>query len=80
LRDDPEGASAAAEAGLRVSPGDQSLWRSLLRSRHDENGVSGVRRTLDEMNDALAGLPIDAETEALVDELMPYTPSYATGS
>jgi len=80
LRDDPEGASAAAEAGLRVSPGDQSLWRSLLRSRYDENGVSGVRRTLDEMNDALAGLPIEAETEALVDELMPYTSSYATGS
>ncbi|MET0468918.1 MAG: hypothetical protein ABWZ87_09260 [Aeromicrobium sp.] len=75
---DPAGASAAAEAGLRVNPGQQGLWRALLRSRHEENGVAGVRRTLDEMGAALRSVPLDAETEALVTELMPDTGSLAT--
>lgn len=75
---DPAGASAAAEAGLRVSPAQQGLWRALLRSRHDELGVAGVRRTLDEMGAALRAVPLEPETEALVTELMPDTGSMAT--
>ncbi|MET0929811.1 MAG: hypothetical protein ABWX74_09840, partial [Aeromicrobium sp.] len=75
---DPAGASAAAEAGLRVSPAQQGLWRALLRSRHAELGVAGVRRTLDEMGAALRSVPLEAETEALVTELMPDTGTLAT--
>ncbi len=77
-QDDPAGASTAAEAGLRVSPAHQELWRALLRSRHAENGVAGVRRTLDEMGAALDSVPLEAETEALVTELMPDTGSMAS--
>jgi nucleoid-associated protein YgaU len=77
-QDDPAGASTAAEAGLRVSPAHQELWRALLRSRHAESGVAGVRRTLDEMGAALDSVPLEAETEALVNELMPDTGSMAT--
>lgn len=77
-QDDAAGASTAAEAGLRVSPAHQGLWRALLRSRHEESGVAGVRRTLDEMGEALDAVPLEAETEALVNELMPDTGSMAT--
>lgn len=77
-QDDPAGASTATEAGLRVSPADQALWRALLRSRHAESGVAGVRRTLDEMGTALDTIPLEAETEALVNELMPDTGSMAS--
>jgi len=75
---DPAGASAAAEAGLRVNPAHQGLWRALLQSRYDETGAAGVRRTLDEMGAALDSVPLEAETEALVTELMPDTGSMAT--
>lgn len=75
---DPAGASEAAESGLRVSPGHQGLWRALLRSRHAETGAAGVRRTLDAMGSALGSVPLEAETEALVNELMPDTGSLAT--
>ena len=77
-QDDPAGAASAAEAGLRVSPADQGLWRALLRSRHAETGAAGVRRTLDQMGEALDAVPLEAETEALVTELMPDTGSMAT--
>jgi hypothetical protein len=40
--------------------------------------VAGVRRTLDEMGAALDSVPLEAETEALVNELMPDTGSMAT--
>lgn len=75
---DPAGASAAAEAGLRVGPADQALWRALLGSRHTESGVAGVQRTLDEMGVALRSVPLEAETEALITELMPDSGSLAT--
>lgn len=73
LGGDPGGAAAAAETGLRIAPGHQPLWRSLLRSRHATEGVAGVMRTLEEMVHALRGLPLDPETEALVEELLPPT-------
>ncbi len=69
--DDPGGASAAAEAGLRLDPANQLLWRDLLRARYATDGVAGVRRTLDAMGPALQGIPLEAETEALVKEYLP---------
>ena len=69
--DDPGGASAAAEAGLRLDPANQLLWRDLLRARYATDGVAGVSRTLDAMGPALQGIPLEAETEALVREYLP---------
>lgn len=77
--DDPVGAAEAAEAGLRISPGSQLLWRELMRSRYAESGVAGVRRTLDQMSEALRGISLEPETEALAEELLPATGSLATG-
>lgn len=74
---DPDGAGHAAEAGLLVAPGHQPLWRSLLRSRHAAEGAGGVHRTLEAMSHALQGAPLDAETEALIDELLPPAPDAA---
>ncbi|GAA3528715.1 BTAD domain-containing putative transcriptional regulator [Aeromicrobium panaciterrae] len=78
LGDDPGGVASAAEAGLRINPGNQELWRELIRARSASSGVAGVRLTLDEMGVALYGIALDAETEALVDELMPDTGTLAT--
>lgn len=71
LGGDPGGAAQAATTGLLVAPGHQPLWRSLLRVRHGAEGVSGVQRTLEEMSAALRGTTLDAETEALIEELLP---------
>ncbi len=78
IDDDPGGIATAAEAGLRINPGNQELWRELIRARSAMTGVAGVRLTLDEMGVALHGIALDAETEALVDELMPDTGTLAT--
>ncbi|HET7349676.1 MAG TPA: hypothetical protein VFJ28_01920 [Marmoricola sp.] len=73
--DDPSGAAAAAEAGLRVDPANQLLWRDLLRVRYTGDGVAGVRRTLDAMGAPLRGIPLEPETEALIQEYLPETAS-----
>ena len=69
--DDPGGAAAAAEAGLRLDPAQQLLWRDLLRARYATDGVAGVRRTLAELDDALQGIGWEPETRALVEEYLP---------
>ncbi len=71
IDDDPGGIVASAGAGLRISPGNQQLWRELIRARSSSTGVAGVRQTLDEMGVALHGIALEAETEALVEELLP---------
>ena len=75
--DDPGGAAAAAEAGLRFDPANQELWRDLIRASYAGDGVAGVRRTLDALGPALAGLPVESETTALVEEYLPSTASTA---
>ena len=77
LGGDPGGAARAAETGLLVAPGHQPLWRSLLRTRKATEGTAGVHRTLEEMGSALRGTTLDAETEALVEELLPPAPHAA---
>jgi hypothetical protein len=78
--DDPGGAAMAAESGLRISPGSQRLWRDLMRARYAETGVAGVQRTLDQMSEALHSIPLEPETEALAQELLPEAGSMAAGS
>ncbi|MFD1827767.1 hypothetical protein [Mumia zhuanghuii] len=69
--DDPSGASDAAAAGLRAWPTEQRLWRAMVRSRHAMSGVAGVMQTVEAMIARMDGVPLEAETEALLDELMP---------
>ncbi|MGJ9422889.1 bacterial transcriptional activator domain-containing protein [Aeromicrobium sp. CF3.5] len=73
--DDPGRAASAAQAGLLICPGSQPLWRELIRASYAENGPAGIHRTLDQMSTALQGIALEAETEALVEELLPDTSS-----
>ncbi len=70
---DPAGAAAAASAGLRAAPASQLLWRDLIRAEHDAHGDEAAGQAAGRMADALAGrnAHIEAETDALVDELLP---------
>ncbi len=77
--DDPGGAAAAAEAGLRLDPANQLLWRDLLRARYASDGQAGVRRTLDAMGTPLQAIPLEAETEALIQEYLPEQTSTGWG-
>ncbi|KHL11207.1 UNVERIFIED_CONTAM: hypothetical protein LK11_44070, partial [Mumia flava] len=76
---DPDGARAAAEAGLRARPADQHLWRAVIRAAYATDGIAGVQGSLESMGDALDGATLEAETEALLDELMPTGPIAAGG-
>lgn len=71
--DDPDGAAGAARAGLRLVPHSQLLWRDLLRAEYDGPGGPGVAAAVDEMWVVLSGrgAELEAETEALVEELVP---------
>lgn len=71
--DDTDGAAKAAESGLRINPGSQVLWRELMRARYGGTGIAGGQQTLDTMGEALQGIPLEAETEALVEEYLPAT-------
>ena len=70
---DPDGAAAAATAGLRAVPASQPLWRLLLSSR--AAGGAGTREAERALRAALAaaGEVPDGETEALLAELAPTT-------
>jgi hypothetical protein len=71
--DDPDGARSAAADGLRLEPTSLLLWRHVLRSADRAEGTGGVRQAVDEMGSLLEAhqVPLDPETEALVDELLP---------
>lgn len=68
---DPAGAAAAAGAILRVYPTHDEAWRIVLRARHATSGVAGVSAAVQQLEEALAGEPMDPTTAALVDELWP---------
>jgi hypothetical protein len=71
--DDPSGAGAAAEAGLRLEPTCLLLWRDLLSSQYGRDGAAGAQRVLDDMGTTLEeyAVPTDPETDALIEELIP---------
>ncbi|WP_296602931.1 hypothetical protein [Nocardioides sp.] len=74
--DDPEGAAAACRAALRLAPTAQPVWRALLLAEHRRPDGPGTARVVEELVEVLqqAGAPLDAETEALVVELLPEGP------
>lgn len=71
----PIEARHALLAGLRMSPGCEEIWRDALRLANTFAGPADVRAVADDMYAALArhGSPRGpaAETDALVDELIP---------
>jgi hypothetical protein len=72
---DPQGAMAAARAGLRLAFDDELLWRDLLAAAHATGQQHRLRAVVDELRarTALDGvrLRLAPETEALIDELLP---------
>jgi hypothetical protein len=73
MDDDPEGAAVAAQAALRLAPEAQLLWRDLVRADFDRAGAEAAAETVGRMTDALVarGAHVEAETEALVEDLLP---------
>ncbi|TNY38657.1 hypothetical protein EIO00_00120 [Thermomonospora catenispora] len=73
---DARGAARAARAGLRMAPGDEGLWRDLLRAAHATGDRTQVRTVVEELRGRLGADPLidqlQPETEALIEELMPY--------
>ncbi|WP_315987204.1 BTAD domain-containing putative transcriptional regulator [Actinomadura sp. HBU206391] len=72
---DARGAIAAARAGLRLAPGDEGLWRDLLRATHATGDQAQVRVVAEELRrqaerDAMLG-HMQPETEAMIDEFVP---------
>jgi hypothetical protein len=80
--DDPKRARKALQAGLRLAPACEEIWRDALRLAHRFGGPQDVRAVADDMYAAISrfGSPrgAEAETDALVAELLPgYTRSSA---
>ena len=71
--DDPGGAAAAATAGLRFDPGSQLLWRDLLVAESLDPVDPDTAGVVDQLLGTLQsiGAPLEAETEALIEELLP---------
>jgi hypothetical protein len=74
-RGDPEGAMAAARAGLRLATYDELLWRDLLTAARATGQDHLVRTAVGEVRDRAradgARPEMAPETAALMDELMP---------
>jgi hypothetical protein len=72
---DAQGAVEAARAGLRGAPADEGLWRDLLRATHATGETARLRTVVAELEERVAADPameeLPAETEALVEELLP---------
>ncbi len=72
---DGRGAVAAARAGLRGAPADEGLWRDLLRATHATGETAKLRAVVAELEGRVAADPVleelNAETEALIEELLP---------
>ncbi|WP_157430057.1 hypothetical protein [Actinomadura oligospora] len=69
---DVRGALSASRAGLRYAPRDEGLWRDLLRATRASGDDDAVRSVADELR-AYAGYdPLQPETEALLEELVPH--------
>jgi Bacterial transcriptional activator domain len=72
---DARGAAAAARAGLRGAPDEEGLWRDLLRATHATGDTARLRAVVGELEERVAADPaleeLHAETEALIDELLP---------
>ncbi|MEU0093632.1 hypothetical protein [Kribbella sp. NPDC006257] len=71
--DDPAGAVSAARAGLRLSGSSDLMWRDLLLAEHRYGGVAATEQVVEALGEGVLkhGLVLSAETEALIEELLP---------
>ncbi|MEV0581804.1 hypothetical protein [Nonomuraea sp. NPDC050310] len=72
---DAQGAISAALAGLRVSEGDEALWRCLLRAAHATGDPGTLQFWVGTLRQRAANSQywgrLVPETEALIEELLP---------
>ncbi|MFI6320558.1 BTAD domain-containing putative transcriptional regulator [Nonomuraea sp. NPDC050556] len=72
---DAEGAITAVLAGLRVSEGDEALWRDLLRAAHATGDMNTLQFWVSTLRQRAANAQywgrLVPETEALIEELLP---------
>lgn len=68
VRNDPKGAERAARAGLRISPGDERLYRILLRAAAAQDSKPMVERLYRELLDVLADPDLGIEPEDTVSQ------------
>lgn len=76
-RGDGRSAEWAARRGLRASPGDERMYRLLMRAAHTAGDRPGVRRVFQELVDAVGDVgqgndpheALDRQTVALLEEL-----------
>lgn len=68
---DPADSADAALAGLRLAPTAQLLWRDLLGAVHQRGGGAALHAAVADMQETMdrSGVPVDAETEALIEHL-----------
>ncbi|GAA1660637.1 BTAD domain-containing putative transcriptional regulator [Kribbella alba] len=71
--DDPAGAVSAARAGLRLTGSSDLMWRDLLLAEHRYGGVAATEQVVQALGEGVLkhGLVLSAETEALIEELLP---------
>lgn len=67
-RDDPRGAERAARAGLTISPGEERLYRILLRAAAAQDSKPMVERLYRELLDVLADPDLGIEPEETVSD------------
>jgi hypothetical protein len=77
---DPRDCAEAGLSGLRLAPTSQILWRDLLEAEHQVGGDSALHAVVADMQEMMdrSGVPVDAETDALIEHLM--TTGSATGT
>jgi hypothetical protein len=71
--DDPAGASNAARAGLRLAVGSEYLWRDLLIAEFRSSGQRAAEQVVQQLGEMAQreGAVVGAETESLIEELLP---------
>ncbi|GAB3947747.1 hypothetical protein GCM10029976_077580 [Kribbella albertanoniae] len=71
--DDPAGASTAARAGLRLAVGSEYLWRDLLIAEFRSSGQRAAEQVVQQLGEMAQreGAVVSAETESLIEELLP---------
>ncbi|MFB6726394.1 BTAD domain-containing putative transcriptional regulator [Kribbella sp. NPDC056345] len=71
--DDPAGASTAARAGLRLAVSSEYLWRDLLIAEFRSSGQRAAEQVVQQLGEMAQreGAVVSAETESLIEELLP---------
>ncbi|GAA1559802.1 hypothetical protein GCM10009804_15770 [Kribbella hippodromi] len=71
--DDPAGAANAARAGLRLAVSSERLWQDLLVAEYRHGGPAAAEQVVQLLGEAAQaqGITPSAETQSLIEELLP---------